>query len=184
MPSSESYQKSRVEDGHWFAISTRYKHEKKVKRLLEYKGYTVYLPLKWQVRSWKDRTAKVGLPLFTCYVFVFVDLKHQWDILNTTGVVNFVAFENRPVVIPESQIDLMRTVLSANRVVKAEPKFKSGMGVKVVDGPLRGLQGIYLKSRDRCRLLIAIDNFDQNLSIEINAQEVVPLKRMSPSSSV
>ncbi len=161
--------------GQWFALTTRYKHEKKVNSLLEAKGYLSYLPLNQQVRFWKDRVVKVKLPLFNCYIFVFTDLKKRVDILKTQGVIRFVSFDEGPVPIPESQINLIRRLLSTQRHVELTDKYKPGTKVKVIRGPLKGVEGTYLKSKDQSKLILAMECLNQNMAVEISAQEVQPL---------
>jgi transcription antitermination factor NusG len=173
------YQKSdnSYRDPQWFALITKYRHEKNVNALLSEKGYDSYLPLCDQIRYWSDRKKKVKVPLFNCYLFVNIDLKDRIPVLQTEGVVRFVSFENRPASIPDYQIEWIKNLLNGQRKIEATTDFFEGQKVRVVYGPLYGMEGIYIKNRSRSRLLINLDGILQSLIVEINADEIVPLNR-------
>ncbi len=52
-------------------------HEKLVARTLVNKGFEVFLPLYTEVRQAGDRTKRLELPLFSCYVFLRGDLDRR-----------------------------------------------------------------------------------------------------------
>ena len=88
----------------WHAIYVKSRAEKKVLMQLEDMGITAYLPMITQVKQWSDRRKKVQEPLFRSYVFVYSNEKEYIPILNVFGVVRFVTFEHKAVVVPENQI--------------------------------------------------------------------------------
>ena len=89
---------------HWHALYVRSRSEKKVLSQLEEMGVEAYLPLVTKVKQWSDRRMKVQEPLFRSYVFVFSNEKEYIPILNVYGVVKFVTFERKAVIVPENQI--------------------------------------------------------------------------------
>lgn len=159
----------------WFAITTRYKHEKKVHELLNCKGYTCYLPLYNKISYWKDRKKKIQQPLFNCYLFVNIDLRYKTEILETSGVVKFVSFSHGPVPIPENQIELIKSLLDKDRKIEANYSFAKGQKVKVIHGPFKGLDGMFFDTKDESRLVITLDSLNQSIAVEINADEIVPM---------
>lgn len=159
----------------WYALTTRYQFEKRVNEKLNQKGYESFLPLYEKISHWSDRKKKIKVPLFSCYVFIRLNLKHKIDILQTRGVLNFVSFENRPVAIPDRQITLVKNLISNKREIKTVYKFVKGQKVKVIHGLLSGQEGFYSDSRDRSRLIIHLDSINQSIAVEINADEIVPV---------
>lgn len=159
----------------WYALTTRYKFEKKVSEKLLQKGYESFLPLCDKISIWSDRKKKIKVPLFSCYVFIKLDLKYKINILQTPGVINFVSFENRPVPIPEPQISLVKNLLDDNREIKTVFNFVKGQKVKVIHGLLSGQEGFYSNSKDKSRLIIQLDTINQSIAVEINADEIVPV---------
>jgi len=60
----------------WYVVYTTPRGEKKANHRLEEKGIETYLPLRKTIRQWSDRKKKIEVPLFTSYLFVYVDLVH------------------------------------------------------------------------------------------------------------
>ena len=48
----------------WWALYTSHRHEKAVARMLQTKGFDVFLPLFQSLRRWTDRHKMLSLPLF------------------------------------------------------------------------------------------------------------------------
>src|SRR5215471_16106072 len=61
----------------WYAVYTRARHEKCVAEQCTLRGVRVFLPLYCVQRLWKQRRAKVMLPLFPSYVFVRTALEDR-----------------------------------------------------------------------------------------------------------
>jgi len=158
----------------WYALTTKYRFEKKVNEKLNRKGYESYLPMYDKIANWSDRKKKLKVPLFSGYVFIRLNLKYKIDILQTPGVINFVSFENQPVSIPDDQIKLVKNLISKKHEVKAIYNFVKGQKVKVIHGLLRGHEGFYTDSKNGSRLTIRLDSVCQSIAVEINADEIIP----------
>ena len=156
----------------WYALHTRAHHEKKVKTRLTEKGITNYLPLKTVYRRWSDRYKKVQEPLFSCYIFVKIALKNRLPVLQTNGTVNLVSFNGIPSPIPEDQINAIKTILERKQIIDYADYFTPGKQVKVVQGPLKGLQGTLIENKNNNRLIISIDGIQQAISVEINPHDL------------
>ena len=75
----------------WFAIYTRPRAEKKVKEQLLKIDIETFLPLRKELRQWKDRKKWVEVPLFTSYIFVRIQVKEYYEIIkNIRDIVKFV----------------------------------------------------------------------------------------------
>lgn len=170
-PSESIYGKLNFES-HWYALKTRYRHEKKVNERLQRKGVTSYLPLYSTNDNWNNRKKKVTEPLFSCYVFVKIPLKERLPVLQTEGAIRLVSFNNVPAPIPENQIDAIRQILQENMSFQKENYLALGKRVEVIHGPLKGIKGIVQKIKDQSRLVISIDFFQQSFSVNIDAEEI------------
>ena len=99
----------------WYAIYVRSKHEKYVYEVLQLKGIKSSLPLKTVYRQWSDRKKKHQIPLFRGYVFVNVNIQNEkLDVLQTDGVVKFIAFGGRNITIPEAQMYWLDRLLTTS----------------------------------------------------------------------
>ena len=157
---------------HWYALYTRSRYEKKVDYLLKEKGVTSFLPLTEAYHKWSDRYQKVLIPLFSCYVFVFIALRERLKVLKTFGAVKLVSFNGTPAVIPDDQINTVKQILSEKLNVKQADFFTPGNKVRVKHGPLKGVEGTLVHKSNKNRLIIAIDGIKQALSIEIDYRDL------------
>ncbi len=159
----------------WYAACTRARHEKKVARQLEEHGIEHLLPLYHSVRRWKDRRKELNLVLFPGYVFVRLALTDRLRVLQLPGVARFVSFNGQPAALPQHDLNALRAGLSHNLHAEEHPYLTVGRRVKVVYGPLSGAQGILLRRKNNCRLVISIDAIMRSVAIEVDEADVVPL---------
>jgi transcription antitermination factor NusG len=159
-------------NSHWYALYTRSRYEKKVDYLLKEKGITTYLPLTEVYHCWSDRHKLVLLPLFSCYVFVFIALRDRFKVLQTDGVIKLVSFNRKPASIPDGQIDAIKQIMNEKLNVDYADFFTPGKKMRIVQGPLKGVEGTLIHKNNKNRLVIAIDGIKQALSIEIDYRDL------------
>jgi transcription antitermination factor NusG len=88
--------------------------------------------------------------------------------LQTAGVVRFVAFERKAVVIPPVQIEAIKTYVQTGEVLIVEtPDVKTGDRVVVIRGTLKGLEGKLVQISNKKRLRIMIEGIRQSLHIKV-----------------
>lgn len=155
----------------WYAVYTRSRHEKKVAEALEDKGIHVFLPLRRVLSRWKDRRKEVQLPLFSGYVFVKILLTERLNVLKTPGVAQILSEGNTPIPVPEEQIEAIHKVIESGLVYDPYPYVKEGMPVRVLRGPLRGVDGILLEKRKKHLLVLSVDLIQQSAILEINISD-------------
>ncbi len=172
MDSSTDLYQQRLVEPQWYALHTRYRHEKKVAARLKDKKITSYLPLNTFYRRWSDRYKKVEEPLFSCYVFVWIALRDRLSVLRTDGVVNLVSFNGIPAIISQKQIDAIRRVLERGLEVDHASYFTIGEKVRVIRGPLHGLEGTLVWQKNNHRLIITVESIKQAISIEIDPDDL------------
>jgi transcriptional antiterminator RfaH len=99
---------------------------------------------------------------------VKVDEANYVDALNAPGVVKYVTFEGKAVVIPENQIENIRWVLSSE--IPAEPVnqvISQGAIVEIIKGPLLGLRAEMVYYNNKKRIVIRLNQLEQSLEIQI-----------------
>jgi transcription antitermination factor NusG len=156
----------------WYALYTRHQHEKSVHHVLTGKGFEAFLPLYTTANQWKDRIKRVSLPLFPCYVFLRGPLLQWLPVLSTPGVHAVVGSGGYPATILDSEIDAIRRVLESPLSVEPHPFLKCGDRVRVTAGPLRGLEGLLLRKKNWCKLLLSVDMLQRSVAVEIDAAMV------------
>jgi len=158
-----------MEPESWYALYTKHQHEKTVARNLGCKGFEVFLPLYAAARDWKDRVKLLDLPLFPSYVFIRGDLIRRLDIISTPGVHFLVSIAGQPTPIPAAEINGLRQVVGSGARVEPYPYLKCGDWARVRCGPLAGTQGILVRKKNACRLVLSIEMLGKAAAVEVDA---------------
>ena len=155
----------------WYAVCTRHQHEKVATRILEHKGFEVFLPLYKARRRWQDRIKEISLPLFPGYLFVREE-ERCLPILTTPGVSSIVSCGGRPAAIPFSEIEGIRRIVESTLCVEPHPFLKSGDWVRVKYGPIAGVEGILLRIKNIARLVLSVEMLGKSAAVEVDATHV------------
>jgi transcription antitermination factor NusG len=158
----------------WYAVSVRPKHEKKILGLMQNRRIRCFVPTYRSVRRWKDRRKELDLVLFPGYAFVQLDLSRRLDVLTAPGVLRFVAFQGRPAPLGESEIKAVASSLDAGLSVQPHPFLTKGRRVRVVRGPLAGVEGSLTRRKDKFRLVLSVDLIMKSIAVEIDESDVEP----------
>ncbi len=169
---------------HWYALYTRSRHEKKVHNQLKEKGIESYLPVRNILRKWSDRKRWIEEPLFRCYVVVHVDAKSRLQALQTFGSVRFVAFNGKPAVVRDDEIETIRRILRESPSVEPCAALSKGDIVEIVCGPLAGLRGRLEAIHSRQRLIVSIDSIHQALRFNVDGLDVKVVEKSKAESIV
>jgi transcription antitermination factor NusG len=153
--------------GAWYAIYTKFQHEKSAAELLSRKHFEVFLPLYRTVHRWKDRNQIVVLPLFHSYLFVRTELGRKTEILQTAGVRWIVESAGRACPLPELEIEAVRSVCALSGA-QPHPFLREGDRVRVRTGPLTGTEGIFLRSKKQGRIIVSIQLLQQTVAVEMD----------------
>lgn len=158
--------------GHWYALYTCARHEKRVAHEISQRKLECFLPTYRSVRRWKDRRKELELALFPGYVFVCMTLERKLQVLNLPGVVQFVSFGGNPAVIPPNEIETMRTRLASAPGIQPHPYLKKGRRVRVRSGAMEGMEGIVLRRKERCRVVFSIDLLMRSVAVEVDEADL------------
>lgn len=159
----------------WFAVYTKPRAEKKVNEQLEQYGYEVYLPLKKELRQWKDRRKWVEVPLFNSYVFLKVNAKQYYEIPKLIkGFVKFVTIGGQKIAVREEEIETIKKLLdySGDNIDVLNEDFRLNQKVEVRIGQLKGLKGKLVEFRGKYKIAVRIDALGTDLLVEINKSAV------------
>ena len=159
----------------WYALYVRSRHEKTVESSLRGKGYSAFSPFYRTKRKRVDRITEIEVALFPGYVFCQFDSKKRLPILVTPGVVGVVGRGNRPEPVDDTEIASIRTVALAGRPVQPWPFLRLGQRVRLQSGPLTGVEGIFLRVKDECHLILSVTLLQRAVSVVIAKDTVAPL---------
>lgn len=158
----------------WYAVYTRSNFEKRVATELTAKGVENYLPLVEEAHQWKDRRKLVEMPVFSGYVFArFGDSSPlRMKVLRVTGAVRILGSQGQIEAVPECEIESIRRLLKANVVCFAHPFLREGAWVRVKRGPLKDVEGMLVRLKNKTRLVVSISLLSQSVGTEIDIQDV------------
>ncbi len=168
----------------WWAIYTRHQHEKVVADMLTAKGFDIFLPLYESTRHWKDRRRILSLPLFPCYLFIRGGLERRLQVVTTPGVHMILYCGDRVAIVPQDEIEAVQRALASPARVEPHHYLKCGMRVRVIRGPIEGVQGILVRKKNLCRLVLSVDLLSQSVAVEVNAGDVEPIVTGALDASV
>jgi transcription antitermination factor NusG len=158
----------------WYALHTRSRHEKRVAERLVAQSLEMFLPLHRSRHTWKNGVhVNVDLPLFPCYLFARASIHDRIRLLQHPGVLGFAASSIRPTVISDEEISILRT---ATEQLKAEPHpyLNNGDAVRIVSGPLTGMQGILTRRKQEYRVVLSIEALMRSIVVEVSEFDIEP----------
>lgn len=104
----------------WHAVYTRPGKEKRVADLLTKKKIRNYLPLN-KIESPENRGKRIlSEPLFSRYVFVYLDEAEQASFYQSPDIINFVYWLDKPVVIKDNEINAINYFLNEYSFTRLE----------------------------------------------------------------
>ena len=161
----------------WYAIWTRSNCERLVVDQLSAKAFTSLLPemTVWTRRAGKSRL--VHVPIFPGYLFVHhvMDKTTYVEILKARGVVRILdGGWSRLTPIPAHEVDSIQRLSTAGVEVYPSLYFHQGDRVRVVEGPLEGIEGLFVRDKpSQGRLILSINLLRSSVAVEIDAANVV-----------
>jgi transcription termination/antitermination protein NusG len=161
----------------WYALTTKSRQERVASAMLESLGTPVFLPLSEEVHQWSDRKQLVSVPLFPGYLFIRTDpwRKTKVSVLKAPGVVSFVGNHTGPLPIPDGEIENIRTMFQRGARCTPHVYLKEGDRVRIVRGPLTGIEGTLLRSGAKTQLVISIHIIQRSVTVIVSEQDVEPI---------
>lgn len=134
----------------WHAVYTRPRWEKKVSDSLQRKRIEHYCPMTRVAFSWAgaERRKAVYQPVFSSYVFVKTTEAELNALKQIDGVINIVYWRDRPALIRDIEIEMMRRFLQEHADISLErTPVNTNEIVKITniapEGDVREEDGVY-----------------------------------------
>ena len=154
----------------WYAIHTRSHFEQKVYDGLRGKSIEAFLPRIQVMSRRKDRRKKLLTPLLPGYVFVRTGLHpdEHLQILKTPGLVRIIGFKGKPVPANEEEISSLMVLDGTDHTVQNRSYMSKGDRVRIMEGPLKGLVGFYLRHSGRNnKVVVSVALLQRSLEVAI-----------------
>lgn len=163
----------KLPEGNWYALYTKSRAEKKVLQAINELGIEAYLPLKTEWKQWSDRKKQVETPLIASYIFVRVDQREYYQVLNIPGAIRYIFFEGKAAAIPDWQIkSLQQTLASRLEFTVVATPFRKGDRIAITEGPLCGFKGEVIDPSKPKELLVRIEHIGYSLLVKVASAAV------------
>ncbi|MBN8730148.1 MAG: NusG-like protein [Acidobacteria bacterium] len=153
-------------------MQVRARHEKVVALAVRCKGFVAFLPTyEHQHRScghW--RTA--DLPLFPGYVLCRFDPQKRLPILTIPGVFSIVSTGKAPAPLEEREVLAIQNVIEHGLRASPIAYLEAGDRVRMVGGPLLGVEGLYQGQNEKHRLIISVTLLQRSIVVEVDPKWV------------
>ncbi len=152
--------------GQWWVVHTRSRNEKALAHDLMSKNISYFLPMSWKVRRRSRRTIRSFLPLFSGYLFFCGQEDQRVELLKTNRVANLIEVIDQETLLDE--LVQIAQALRSGAPLTPHKYLKAGQKCRVISGPLIGMEGIVVKTKNAIRLVLQIDMLGQAASVEID----------------
>ncbi len=157
----------------WLVCHTKPRAEKKFAALLIAEGLPYYLPLMESVRRYGNRTKRFTKPLFPGYVFAQVPGRHRARLYQQDLVARLIAVADETAFL--KQLTDVRRIVEGGYELTVRPLLARGRRVRIVAGPLRGVEGLVDDASQPRGIVVAVDVLQQGLLIEVPSGDLYPL---------
>ena len=158
----------------WYVLHVKPRTEKRVDERLATMHVFHYLPLVRKETRVQRRKVVRHLPVFPGYVFTRLFPEERIEILGTRRIVRTI-----PVTNPRRMIHQLRQVEHASRLpadFRLAQSFSAGEYVKVVSGPLRGLEGQVKRIGAQTALVLTVEILGRALEASVAPGDLEPLR--------
>jgi transcriptional antiterminator NusG len=165
-----------IQNPAWYAVWTQSHFEQSVSQQLSAKGFTAFLPEMsiWSKRGGEQRLIRV--PMFPGYLFVRdgMDKQSYVEILKARGVVRILEDGwTRLTPVPDVEIEALQQVVTAEVPVFAHEHLAQGDRVEVTEGPLSGLEGLFVQNKPtKGRLVLNVELLGRSVAVEVDCTAV------------
>lgn len=151
----------------WYVAYTIPNRERKIHLELQKQNIRAYLPMQRVIRQWSDRKKELKTPMFPSYVFINTTEKIRPALYGIQGILKFVAFNGKPVIISDDEIS--QIMQFENALLTVDRNLIRGDNVIVTNGPFTGLKGNLFCKRGKERFEIILKSISQSLHLEVPA---------------
>ncbi len=165
-----------MDEKKWFVIKTNPRAEKLVSIRLSEIGIENYLPIRRELKQWKDRKKWVDEVLIKSYVFVKTTERLKNEVFKVFGIVKFLFVDKKLAVVTNKEIEVLNLFYKINEIKITEKGFESGDEVEIIEGALIGMRGILKESQKGNKICIYIEALGLFANISIQISEIRKVK--------
>jgi transcriptional antiterminator RfaH len=157
----------------WLVCHTKPRCEKKLAALMKAEKFEHYLPLVDSVRKYAQQTKKFTKPLFPGYVFAQVPVEKKARIYQQDLLARAIIVEDEATFL--RQLADVKAIVASGFELSVMPLLTKGRRVKILGGPLHGLEGFVDNPANPQGVVLSVDVLQQGLLVKVPADQLQPL---------
>jgi transcription antitermination factor NusG len=157
----------------WLVCHTKPRCEKKFAALMSAEKFEHYLPLVNSVRRYAQQTKKFTKPLFPGYVFAQVPAGQKPRIYQQDLLARAIKVEDEETFL--RQLADVKTIVASGLELSVMPLLSKGRRVKILGGPLHGLEGFVDDPTNPRGIVLSVDVLQQGLLVKVPAAQLRPM---------
>lgn len=154
----------------WFVAHVRPRCEKKLVEHCGREGLSTTLPVYKTAHKYRGKTAVFTKPLFPGYVFLKLFTEQRQKVYQSDYVANLLDVPDQQVF--EEQLGEILTALDTELEIQLCPTIGIGTKVKIVNGPLRGMEGWVEDRFGMSIVLLRLEFIGQAAAIKVEATDL------------
>jgi len=162
----------------WHVLWTHSHCEQLVCDQLAAKGFHPFLPCVSVGSTRAGRRRLISVPMFPGYVFLndILDKTAHVEARKARGTVCILGEAwDRPARVPNEEIQAIRRVVDSGLPTLPHPYLREGRRVRIVAGPLAGIEGILAKARpEKGLLVLSVNLLQRSVAAEVDWTHVAP----------
>jgi len=154
----------------WYLVQSKPRNELRALENLVRQGYETYLPLMEVERLQRGKLLKKMEPLFPRYLFLHLEEGNDnWGpIRSTMGVAGLVRFGQAYAVVSN---EVMEAVRERTQDIK-KTLFAAGDAIRVVSGPLLGLEGVFEIADGEQRSFVLLEFMQKQQRVSVSTADL------------
>lgn len=150
-----------LEKRKWFVAYVRMHHERKTAEKLSAMHIESFVPVREEIHQWSQRKKKIQRVLIPQMVFIHATEKERLEALTLSSISHYMVLrgEHRPAVISDEQMKQFKFMVdySEETIEIMDAKLVPGQSVKVIKGPLSGLEGELIEIGGKSKVVVRLD---------------------------
>jgi len=157
----------------WYVAYTKPRQEKALAWNLMQREVSYFLPLIKRKQPSIKRLRYSLTPLFTSYIFFKANNAERVEALKTNRIIQTIHVKDQTLLINE--MDIIYKAISNRPVNEYISKIKAGQKVRIIAGPLMGLEGRLRQHKNERYLIIEVESVNKTIRVEIESDRVEPI---------
>jgi transcription antitermination factor NusG len=159
-----------MSEHYWLVCHTKPRCEKKFAALMAAEKFEHYLALVGSVRRYAQQTKKFTKPLFPGYVFARVPIENKARIYQQDLLARAIIVEDEAKFL--RQLADVKAIVASGLELSVMPLLTKGRRVKIIGGPLHGLEGFVDDPTNPQGIVLSVDVLRQGLHVKMPAEHL------------